>query len=129
MKPKRSRISSLTILELQITARSAGLEPVIASMGTALTPKQLRELSRLSRRVWLCFDSDAAGEEATLRGMEAAVAAGFEVKVVALEPGSSGAPLLDDKGAVVGIVVGSAADAEGVYFAVSVQHVRELLPP
>jgi S1-C subfamily serine protease len=48
---------------------------------------------------------------------------------VALEPGSSGAPLLDDKGAVVGIVVGSAADAEGVYFAVSVQHVRELLPP
>ena len=47
----------------------------------------------------------------------------------ALEPGSSGAPLLDDKGAVVGIVVGSAADAQDVYFAVSVQHVRELLPP
>jgi DNA primase len=50
--------------------------------------KQLRELSRLTHRVWLCFDSDAAGEEATLRGMEAAVAGGFEVKVVALEPGS-----------------------------------------
>ncbi len=47
----------------------------------------------------------------------------------ALDPGSSGAPLLDDKGAVVGIVVGSAADAQDVYFAVSVQHVRELLPP
>ena len=47
----------------------------------------------------------------------------------ALEAGSSGAPLLDDKGAVVGIVVGSAADAQDVYFAVSVQHVRELLPP
>lgn len=46
----------------------------------------------------------------------------------AVEPGSSGAPLLDDKGAVVGIVVGSAAEAQGVYFAVSVQHVRELLP-
>jgi serine protease Do len=46
----------------------------------------------------------------------------------AVEPGASGAPLLDDKGAVVGIVVGSAAEAQGVYFAVSVQHVRELLP-
>ena len=46
----------------------------------------------------------------------------------AVEPGASGAPLLDDQGAVVGIVVGSAAEAQGVYFAVSVQHVRELLP-
>ncbi len=46
----------------------------------------------------------------------------------AVEPGASGAPLLDDKGAVIGIVVGSAAEAQGVYFAVSVQHVRELLP-
>ena len=71
-----------------LALRQAGLEPVVASMGTALTAKQLRELSRLTRRVWLCFDSDAAGEEATLRGMETAVAAGFEVKVVALEPGS-----------------------------------------
>ena len=46
----------------------------------------------------------------------------------AIDAGSSGAPLLDDKGAVVGIVVGSAAETQGVYFAVSVQHVRELLP-
>ena len=70
-----------------LALRQAGLDPVVASMGTALTARQLKELSRLSRRLWLCFDSDAAGEEATLRGMEAAVAAGFEVKVVALEPG------------------------------------------
>ena len=42
-------------------------------------------------------------------------------------PGSSGAPLLNEAGAIAGIVVGSAAEAEGVYFAVSVQHVRELL--
>lgn len=43
-------------------------------------------------------------------------------------PGNSGGPLLNDEGAVVGIVIGSATEAEGVYFAVSVQHVRELLP-
>jgi S1-C subfamily serine protease len=43
--------------------------------------------------------------------------------------GNSGGPLLNEEGAVVGIVVGSATETEGVSFAVSVQHVRELLPP
>src|SRR5438046_7431153 len=50
----------------------AGIEPVVASMGTALTERQLKELGRLTTRVWLCFDGDAAGEAATLRGMELA---------------------------------------------------------
>lgn len=45
-----------------------------------------------------------------------------------VNPGNSGGPLLNEEGAVVGIVVGSATETEGVYFAVSVQHVRELLP-
>ena len=69
-----------------IALRQEGFEPVVASMGTALTEQQLKELSRLTRRVWLCFDGDAAGEAATLRGMELAIATGFEVKVVALPP-------------------------------------------
>jgi DNA primase len=70
-----------------LALRQAGFQPVVASMGTALTSSQLTTLKGLSRRLWLCFDSDAAGEEATLRGMEAAVGLGCEVKVVALEPG------------------------------------------
>ena len=51
-------------------------------MGTALTERQLRELNRLTKRLFLCFDADAAGQEATLRGMELAVAQGFDVKIV-----------------------------------------------
>ena len=70
-----------------IALRQAGLNPVVASMGTALTEHQLRELKRLTQRLFLCFDSDAAGEEATLRGMELAVSQGFEVRVVALPRG------------------------------------------
>ena len=70
-----------------IALRQAGMLPVVASMGTALTEAQLKELGRLTRRVFLCFDSDAAGEEATLRGMELAVKQGFDVKVVALPAG------------------------------------------
>jgi DNA primase len=70
-----------------IALRQAGLEPVVASMGTALTERQLRELVRLTQRVFLCFDSDAAGEEATLRGMELAIKQGFDVRVVTLPAG------------------------------------------
>ncbi|HYX88603.1 MAG TPA: DNA primase [Gaiellaceae bacterium] len=70
-----------------LALRQAGLEPVVASMGTALTGAQLKELSRLTHKVFLCFDGDAAGEAATLRGMELAAAQGFDVRVVALPPG------------------------------------------
>ena len=56
-------------------------------MGTALTERQLKELQRLTRRLYLCFDSDAAGEEATLRGMELATSLGFDVRVVTLPKG------------------------------------------
>jgi DNA primase len=76
-----------------LALRQAGIEPVVASMGTALTERQLRELSRLTTRLWLCFDGDAAGEAATLRGMELAAAQGLEVHVVALPAGFDPADL------------------------------------
>ena len=79
-----------------LALRQAGFEPVVASMGTALTENQLRELSRLTNRLYLCFDSDAAGQDATLRGMELATKRGLEVYVVPLPPGNDPA---DDPGA------------------------------
>jgi DNA primase len=78
-----------------LALRQAGVEPVVASMGTALTERQLKELSRLTTRLWLCFDGDAAGEAATLRGMELAAAQGLEVHVVALPVGFDPADLAD----------------------------------
>ena len=71
-----------------LALRHAGFEPVVASMGTALTERQLKELGRLTKRLYLCFDADAAGQEATLRGMELAAAQGFDIHVVSLPPGS-----------------------------------------
>ena len=70
-----------------LALRQAGLEPVVASMGTALTERQLKELARLTHRLYLCFDSDAAGETATLRGMELAATQDVDVRVVALPAG------------------------------------------
>ena len=72
-----------------IALRQAGLSPVVACMGTALTERQLSELGRLTKRLWLGFDGDAAGESATLRGMELAVGQGFDVRVVALPRAST----------------------------------------
>jgi DNA primase len=71
-----------------LALRQAGFAPVVASMGTALTEAQLRELTRLTKRLFLCFDADAAGQDATVRGMELAVRDGFTVRVVALPPGT-----------------------------------------
>jgi DNA primase len=79
-----------------LALRQTGLEPVVASMGTALTERQLKELSRLTHKAWLCFDGDAAGEAGTLRGMELAAAQGFDVRVVTLPPGRDPADLADE---------------------------------
>jgi DNA primase len=78
-----------------IALRQVGFEPVVASMGTALTERQLEELGRLTRKVFLCFDADAAGQEATLRGMELAAAKGFDVRVVTLPRGQDPADAPD----------------------------------
>jgi DNA primase len=47
-----------------------GFNNVVASMGTALTESQVRALRRLTKRFILAMDADAAGEEASLRGLE-----------------------------------------------------------
>ncbi len=49
-----------------------GISNVVASLGTALTDRQVRLLKKLSKNIILALDADAAGEEATLRGLEVA---------------------------------------------------------
>jgi DNA primase len=78
-----------------LALRQAGVRGVVASMGTALTEAHVRELRRLTRRVYLCFDGDAAGQAATLRGMELATEAGLDVAVVAMPPGLDPADVSD----------------------------------
>ncbi len=55
-----------------IGAHQAGFKNVVASLGTALTEKQLSLLKRLTKRYALALDPDAAGEEATKRGLQVA---------------------------------------------------------
>jgi DNA primase len=49
-----------------------GITNIVASLGTALTPRQIEPLKRLGKSIILALDADAAGDEATLRGLEVA---------------------------------------------------------
>jgi DNA primase len=65
----------------------AGVAPVVASCGTALTPSQSQLLRRFTSKVILSFDPDAAGQGAAARSCELLVAEGFEVNVAVLPAG------------------------------------------
>jgi DNA primase len=55
-----------------IQAHQAGFVNVVAQMGTALTEEQLRQLDRYAKRLILALDPDAAGINATMRGLNVA---------------------------------------------------------
>ncbi|MBI4886032.1 MAG: DNA primase [Acidobacteria bacterium] len=64
-----------------------GLQSVVASCGTALTPAQAQQLRRFTGKVVLSFDPDAAGQGAAEKSCEMLVAEGFEVNVAILPAG------------------------------------------
>ena len=77
-----------------IALHAAGFEEAVAAMGTSLTEEGVRGLRRLADAVLLCFDADAAGQEAVLRGMEIAERSGLRVRIVALPAGQDPADIL-----------------------------------
>ncbi len=64
-----------------------GIKNVVATKGTALSAEQLASLARFARKLLICFDRDAAGLEATKKGLLLAQSAGFEVRAVLLPEG------------------------------------------
>jgi len=65
----------------------AGILPVVASCGTALTSQQAQLLRRFTAKTVLSFDPDAAGQGAAERSCELLVSEGFEVNVAVLPAG------------------------------------------
>ncbi len=68
-------------------AVQAGVKPVVATCGTALTDQHVRLLRRFCSRTLLSFDPDSAGQGASARSGELLLARGFQVNVVQLPPG------------------------------------------
>lgn len=69
-----------------LQAHQAGFSNVVAQMGTALTEDQLRQLNRYARRLILALDADAAGINATMRGLNVAREALDGERVVTFDP-------------------------------------------
>jgi DNA primase len=71
-----------------IMSHQAGATNTVASSGTALTDGHLKIIKRYTDNLDLCFDADSAGTLATERGVDLALAGGFNVGIVAIdEPG------------------------------------------
>jgi len=70
-----------------IQFNQAGIENVVASSGTALTPDQIRLINRLTKNITVLFDGDAAGLRASIRGIDLILEEGMNVRVCAFPDG------------------------------------------
>jgi DNA primase len=108
-RPAAARAGRLVLVEGYtdvIALRQAGIPETVGSMGTALTERQLDALKRLTPKVLLCQDPDAAGQDAVAKGKDAIRVfneshrlRGFDLRVVRLPPGRDPADVVRNDGA------------------------------
>jgi DNA primase len=70
-----------------IQFHQAGIENVVASSGTALTPDQIRLVNRLTKNITVLYDGDAAGLRASIRGIDLILEEGMNVRVCTFPEG------------------------------------------
>ena len=70
-----------------IALHQAGIKSVVASSGTALTIEQIQYISRYTKNVFLVYDADTAGQDASLRGSDILLEQGMNVFIVELPAG------------------------------------------
>lgn len=85
---KRNPMDKIVIVEGYMDAISLyqrGVTNVVASLGTALTEAQGRLLRRYANKIIISYDSDAAGQAATMRGLEILQNLGYDVRILQLD--------------------------------------------
>lgn len=75
-----------------IACHQAGMHNVVASSGTALTEEQVKLLERYAKSIRMAFDADEAGQNAAKRGIDIALEAGLEVKIIQIPEGAGKDP-------------------------------------
>lgn len=94
-----------------VSLGAAGINNVVAPLGTAVTPEQVALLGRYSKQAFLLFDSDRAGLKATFRAADLLLQAGLQPKVVTLPPGEDPDTLVHKEGRnAIEELVGQALD-------------------
>ncbi len=87
----------------------AGVQNVVAPQGTAFTDQHARILTRYVGEVVICFDSDLAGQKASIRGLEGLLASGFSqrmnVSSLAFAPGATPQDALLSSGLAIRVAV------------------------
>ena len=67
-----------------ISLYKAGVTNAVASLGTALTQQQARLIKRYVSKVYISYDGDSAGQNATLRGLDILAKEGLDVRVIVI---------------------------------------------
>lgn len=70
-----------------ISLHQAGIENVVASSGTSLTPDQIRLIKRFTNNITILFDGDKAGIKAAFRGLDLILEEGMNVRIVSFPDG------------------------------------------
>jgi len=81
-----------------VSLAAHGFENVVAPLGTAMTPEQAKLLGRYAKRIFLLFDSDAAGLKATFRAGDTLLEEGLHPAVVTLPPGEDPDTMVRNQG-------------------------------
>lgn len=70
-----------------ISLHSYGITNAVASLGTAFTLQQCRKIMRFTPNIYFCYDSDSAGQAATMRALAIASSNGANVRVISIPDG------------------------------------------
>ena len=81
-----------------ITLHRFGFTNAVAGLGTALTPEQVTLISRYAEEVYLCYDSDEAGQKAVKAALSLFSKTGVKVKVIMLDGGKDPDQILNNRG-------------------------------
>ncbi len=84
-----------------IALHRAGLDMAVAPQGLAFRPEQAELLKRYTDKLYLCFDSDAAGQQGTLRVLEFLLPMNFEIFAVNIAGGKDPDEIMRTQGAEV----------------------------
>lgn len=66
---------------------SKGIQRAVASMGTALTEDQVRQIAKYGKEIYICYDTDEAGRKATERAIDIFIRYGYSPRIITLPMG------------------------------------------